>query len=168
VSPSMPATVRAQRMEYFAMLVDLSKTLNPSQRDAVEPAFASSRPTSSGWRASERRRKARQVRRRRAGVGLRRAHALHAARVRSRSRQRVGRNRVHARSQVFSLQSQVRRDVRLEARGADRAGRRDHLPVARELRGARADRGAGAVRRPPASSSNGSCAAGTGACFRAT
>jgi hypothetical protein len=37
--PEHAATVRAQRMEYFAMLVDLSKTLNPSQRDAVDARF---------------------------------------------------------------------------------------------------------------------------------
>ena len=37
--PEHAAAVRAQRMEYFAMLVDLSKTLNPSQRDAVEARF---------------------------------------------------------------------------------------------------------------------------------
>ncbi|HTN28980.1 MAG TPA: DUF6279 family lipoprotein [Burkholderiales bacterium] len=37
--PEHAAAVRAQRMEYFAMLVDLSNTLNPSQRDAVDARF---------------------------------------------------------------------------------------------------------------------------------
>ena len=37
--PEHAAAVRAQRMEYFAMLVDLTKTLTPSQRDAVDARF---------------------------------------------------------------------------------------------------------------------------------
>jgi hypothetical protein len=34
--PEHAAVVRAQRTEYFAMLVDLARTMTPSQRDAVE------------------------------------------------------------------------------------------------------------------------------------
>jgi hypothetical protein len=37
--PEHAATVRAQRMEYFAMLVDLNKTLTPGQRNAAEARF---------------------------------------------------------------------------------------------------------------------------------
>jgi hypothetical protein len=34
--PAHAATVRAQRMEYFAMLLDLDKTLTASQRHTAE------------------------------------------------------------------------------------------------------------------------------------
>jgi hypothetical protein len=34
--PEHAAAVRAQRMEYFAMLIDLTRTMTSSQRDAVE------------------------------------------------------------------------------------------------------------------------------------
>jgi hypothetical protein len=37
--PEHAAAVRAQRMEYFAMLVDLSRTLSASQRDVAEARF---------------------------------------------------------------------------------------------------------------------------------
>ena len=37
--PEHAAVVRAQRMEYFAMLLDLNKTLTPGQRQAAETRF---------------------------------------------------------------------------------------------------------------------------------
>jgi hypothetical protein len=37
--PEHAAVVRAQRMEYFAMLLDLNKTLTPGQRQAADMRF---------------------------------------------------------------------------------------------------------------------------------
>ncbi len=113
------------------------------------------------WRArNERSRRARQPRRTRArrargpcrqSAGrVRRPPARHAAGVQGDPRQRLDRHRLHARPQVHALQPEVRRDVRLEGRGADRPARRRGLPLARELRGDGGDRGAGARGRPPA------------------
>ncbi len=92
---------------------------------------------------------------------LRRPHALYPARIRGAARQPVDRHRLHPRSALLPVQPEVRRDVRLRSRRADRHARRDHVPEPRELPRARPDRHAASSPPGASSTSSGKCGART-------